>query len=101
MAAFSCSATVRSSACPRTVTRQGTSRCGSRLDGGEIVLAADACYFCQTLRERRLPRYVHDREAMLASLDRLEALEKGGARLFFGHDPEFWRSVPQAPAVMR
>ena len=26
-----------------------------RLDGGEIVLAADACYFCQTLRERRLP----------------------------------------------
>jgi glyoxylase-like metal-dependent hydrolase (beta-lactamase superfamily II) len=70
-----------------------------RLDGGEVVLAADACYFCQTLRERRLPRYVHDREAMLASLDRLEALEKGGARIFFGHDPEFWRSVPQAVAL--
>ena len=72
-----------------------------RLDGGEIVLAADACYFCQTLRERRLPRYVHDREAKLASLDRLEALENGGARIFFGHDPEFWRSVPQAPAAIR
>jgi glyoxylase-like metal-dependent hydrolase (beta-lactamase superfamily II) len=26
-----------------------------RLDSGEIVLAADACYFCRTLRERRLP----------------------------------------------
>jgi hypothetical protein len=26
-----------------------------RLDRGEVVLAADACYFCQTLRERRLP----------------------------------------------
>ena len=38
-----------------------------------------------------------DREGMLASLDRLEALERGGARLFFGHDPEFWRTVPQAP----
>jgi glyoxylase-like metal-dependent hydrolase (beta-lactamase superfamily II) len=72
-----------------------------RLNSGEIVLAADACYFCQTLRERRLPRYVLDREAMLASLDQLEALEKGGARIFFGHDPEFWRSVPQAPAAIR
>jgi len=35
---------------------------------------------------------------MLASLERLAALERGGARIFFGHDPEFWRSVPQAPA---
>ena len=68
-----------------------------RLDSGEVVLAADACYFCQTLRERRLPRNMHDREAMLASLDRLEALERGGARIFFGHDPEFWQTVPQAP----
>jgi len=71
-----------------------------RLDGGEVVLAADACYFCRTLRERRLPRYVADREAMLASLDRLEALERGGARIFFGHDPEFWQSLPQAPAAI-
>ena len=70
-----------------------------RIDGGEIVLAADACYFCQTLRERRLPRYVHDREGMLASLDRLEALENGSARIFF--DPDFRRSVLQAPAAIR
>jgi N-acyl homoserine lactone hydrolase len=67
-----------------------------RLASGEIVLAGDACYFCRTLRERRLPRYVADRAAMLASLDRLDALEKSGARIFFGHDPEFWQSVPQA-----
>jgi N-acyl homoserine lactone hydrolase len=69
-----------------------------RLDSGDVVLAADCCYFRRTLRERRLPRRVHDREAMLASLDRLAALEAGGARIFFGHDPEFWRTVPQAPA---
>jgi glyoxylase-like metal-dependent hydrolase (beta-lactamase superfamily II) len=68
-----------------------------RLDSGEIVLAADSCYFCRTLRERRLPRHVYDRDAMLASLDRLDAMEQSGARIFFGHDPEFWRSVPQAP----
>jgi glyoxylase-like metal-dependent hydrolase (beta-lactamase superfamily II) len=71
-----------------------------RLSGGEMVLAADSCYFCRTLRERRLPRFVHDREAMLASLDRLAALEAAGARIFFGHDPEFWATVPQAPAPL-
>lgn len=71
-----------------------------RTASGDIVIAADACYFCQTLRERRLPRYVSDREGMLASLDKLEALERGGARLFFGHDPEFWKTVPQAPAAI-
>ncbi|HEY5209033.1 MAG TPA: N-acyl homoserine lactonase family protein [Stellaceae bacterium] len=71
-----------------------------RLDSGDIVLAADACYFCQTLRERRLPPNMFDRAQMLASLDRLEAMERGGARIFFGHDPEFWRTVPQAPALV-
>jgi N-acyl homoserine lactone hydrolase len=68
-----------------------------RLAGGDVVLAADSCYFCRTLRERRLPRFAHDHEAMHASLDRLAALEAGGARIFFGHDPEFWQIVPQAP----
>src|SRR6266404_3220070 len=57
-----------------------------RLAGGDVVLAADSCYFCRTLRERRLPRFAHDREAMHTSLDRLAALETAGARIFFGHD---------------
>ncbi len=68
-----------------------------RTDKGEIVLTGDACYFCRTLKERRLPLRVFDREQMLGSLDRLEALERGGAKLIFGHDSEFWKSVPQAP----
>ncbi|HZS81676.1 MAG TPA: N-acyl homoserine lactonase family protein [Stellaceae bacterium] len=71
-----------------------------RLQSGEVVLAADACYFCRTLRERRLPLRVHDRAEMHASLERLARLEAGGARIFFGHDPEFWKTVPQAPAVI-
>jgi glyoxylase-like metal-dependent hydrolase (beta-lactamase superfamily II) len=66
--------------------------------GGTIVLAADSCYFCRTLRERRLPRFAFDHAAMHNSLDRLAALEKQGARIFFGHDPQFWQTVPQAPA---
>ncbi len=72
-----------------------------RLDSGEIVLAADACYFCQTLRARRLPRHVFDRDAMMGSLDRLQALEDRGARVFFGHDPVFWQTVPKAPMAIR
>ena len=68
-----------------------------RTENGEVVITGDACYFCRTLRERRLPRFVWDREAMHASLDRLASLEKSGATLFFGHDPEFWKTVPQAP----
>jgi N-acyl homoserine lactone hydrolase len=66
-----------------------------RLDSGEVVLAGDACYFCRTLRERRLPRFVYDRDAMHASLQKLADLEAGGARIFFGHDPEFWATVPK------
>ena len=69
-----------------------------RSASGEVVLTGDACYFCRTLRERRLPRFVYDREQMLASLERLAALERGGAKLFFGHDAEFWKGVPQAPS---
>ena len=71
-----------------------------RLSSGDVVLAADACYFCRTLRERRLPQRVHDRQAMSASLDQLARLEAAGARIFFGHDGEFWRGVPQAPAAI-
>ena len=71
-----------------------------RLGSGDVVLAGDACYFCRTLRERRLPKFVHDRTEMLASLDRLARLESAGARIFFGHDIEFWKDVPQAPAVI-
>jgi N-acyl homoserine lactone hydrolase len=71
-----------------------------RLASGDVVLAGDACYFCRTLRERRLPAHVDDRAAMLASLDRLAALEAAGARIFFGHDIGFWKDVPQAPMAI-
>ena len=69
-----------------------------RLDGGDVVLAADACYLRRTLETLHLPAIAHDREAMLAVLRRLRALRDAGARVFYGHDPEFWAGVPQAPA---
>jgi glyoxylase-like metal-dependent hydrolase (beta-lactamase superfamily II) len=71
-----------------------------RLDGGDVVLTADACYFRRTLEELRLPAVMHDRNAMLASLHRLRALRDAGARLVYGHDPEFWATLPQAPAAL-
>jgi N-acyl homoserine lactone hydrolase len=69
-----------------------------RLPKGDVVLAGDACYLRRTLEELHLPGVCADDEAMLASLRRLRALRDGGARIFYGHDPEFWASLPQAPA---
>ncbi len=70
-----------------------------RLDEGDVVLAADACYFRETLEELKLPLVVHDPAAMLASLQRLRALAAVGTRIVYGHDPESWATVPQAPAA--
>jgi glyoxylase-like metal-dependent hydrolase (beta-lactamase superfamily II) len=65
--------------------------------GGETVLTADACYLRRSLEALHLPPSPYDRDAMLASLGRLRALRDGGARLVFGHDPQAWAAVPQAP----
>jgi N-acyl homoserine lactone hydrolase len=72
-----------------------------RLDGGEVVLTGDACYLRRTLEELRLPSVVYDEQGMRQSLLRLRALRDAGARIFYGHDPEFWKTVPQAPVEIR
>lgn len=71
-------------------------------DSGAVVLCGDACYLRRTIEEMRLPAdiVVSDADAMMDSLRRLAALRDAGARLMFGHDPEFWRDVPQAPAAL-
>ena len=69
-----------------------------RLDSGEVILAADACYFRHSLEQLHLPKTGHDRDAMRAALVFLRRLESRGVRVFYGHDPEFWASLPQAPA---
>ena len=72
-----------------------------RLDGGPVLLASDACYLRRNLDEMHLPTVVHDGDAALASLRRLDAHRRRGTRVFFGHDPEFWATVPQAPDAIR
>jgi len=50
----------------------------------------------QSLRVRP-PGVVADREAALAVLRRFREMQGRGVRIMFGHDPEFWKSVPQGP----
>ncbi len=69
-----------------------------RLEGGDAVLTGDACYLRRSLDELRLPRTLHDREATAQSLRMLRDLQARGARIFYGHDPDFWESLPKAPA---
>ena len=57
-----------------------------RTDAGEIVLTADACYFRESYETGRLPPFGNDVDDQHRSIDRLRALERGGARLVFGHD---------------
>ena len=71
-----------------------------RLDSGDVILTGDACYLRRTLEELHLPAVLHDADAMRASLLRLRALRDAGARIFFGHDPDFWATVPQAPLAV-
>ena len=68
-----------------------------RLPEREVVLTGDACYLRGTLEQLRLPLIVHDREAMLASLQHLRSLRERGAHLIFGHDPEQWPKTEGTP----
>jgi len=68
-----------------------------KLASGEVVLAGDSCYLRQTLEDLDLPKHAHDRAQMIESLQMLRRLRAAGARIFYGHDPEFWSDVPQAP----
>lgn len=64
---------------------------------GEFVLCGDACYLKQSLEQLHLPGVLTDRAATLAVLQRFREMQGRGARIMFGHDPEFWKTVPQGP----
>ena len=64
---------------------------------GEFVLTGDACYLKQTLDELALPGVMHDREQTIASLKMFRELQSRGATIIYGHDPEFWPTLPKGP----
>ena len=68
-----------------------------RTGQGEFVLCGDACYLRHALDEDHLPGIIHDREAALRAFALFRKMEAAGARILFGHDPDFWKTIPQAP----
>jgi LDH2 family malate/lactate/ureidoglycolate dehydrogenase/glyoxylase-like metal-dependent hydrolase (beta-lactamase superfamily II) len=68
------------------------------LPSGLHVLAADASYTGRAMRCRHLPGVVWNPDAMVASWEALEELERDrGARLIFTHDLDFQTAKPLAP----
>jgi uncharacterized oxidoreductase len=68
------------------------------LAGGLHVLAADASYLEAAMRVRHLPGVVWNPDAMVASWERLEALERDrDATLIFTHEPDFRERTRLAP----
>jgi len=68
-----------------------------KLPSGDIILDPDACYFRKTLEDLYLPNIVYDKQQMMEPLKMLRRLQTAGARIFYGHDPDIWQNVPQAP----
>ena len=68
-----------------------------RIGADEVVMTGDACYLRRTLDDFHLPTAMYDREQMLESIRRLRALRDAGAMIITGHDPELWKTIPQAP----
>jgi N-acyl homoserine lactone hydrolase len=69
-----------------------------RLDGGAVILVADAAYSPRNLDERRLPGILWSPDAMVASWERIEQLRDAeGARLIFTHDLDWETSTRLGP----
>jgi glyoxylase-like metal-dependent hydrolase (beta-lactamase superfamily II) len=66
-----------------------------RTDGGDIVLTGDCCSYRRTLAEFHLPEQCHNVDDFVATLKKLSAMEKKGARVFPSHDADFWAGVPK------
>lgn len=70
-----------------------------KLASGDVILAADCCYLERSLDEMRLPGFTHDKEVALQTLHHLATERRKGARIFFGHDAHFWKTVPEEQAL--
>jgi N-acyl homoserine lactone hydrolase len=70
-----------------------------RLDSGQtVILLADATYLVEKMRERALPAVLWSPDAMVASWERIEALEREhDALLLATHEVDFRERVKVAP----
>jgi len=68
------------------------------LRSGMHVLAGDASYLTEKMRERRLPAVVWNPDLMISSWEKLEELERvHGAKLIFTHDFDYATAKPVPP----
>jgi N-acyl homoserine lactone hydrolase len=71
-------------------------------EGGPVILTGDACYWHEHIEQERVPGVVWNPTLALHSIKRLKTLARlTGARVFPSHDPEFWKTVKQAPDAYR
>ena len=63
-------------------------------------MTGDACYLRRTLENLHLPTAAYDKQQMLESIRRLRATRDAGAMIITGHDPELWKTIPQAPLTL-
>jgi N-acyl homoserine lactone hydrolase len=63
---------------------------------GEVVLAGDACHLRRSLDELAVPADGSDLDRYRRSLEWFRVRQRAGAIIAFGHDPEFWATVPQS-----
>jgi glyoxylase-like metal-dependent hydrolase (beta-lactamase superfamily II) len=54
---------------------------------GEVLIAADACYFPETLEDERFPAYGWDRERERESLLWIREQRDSGLTVLYGHEP--------------
>lgn len=69
---------------------------------GPVILAGDCCYWQEHLERERVPGVVWNPTLALHAIKRLKTLARlTGARVFPGHDPEFWRTLKHSPDPYR
>jgi N-acyl homoserine lactone hydrolase len=70
-----------------------------RLPGGDVMLTADCCYLKRSLDELKPAAHNYDQEASVNVLCKLADLRRGGTRIFYGHDGEFWKTLTEGQAI--
>ncbi len=69
-----------------------------RLDGQTIFLLADAAYLLGKMRSRSLPGVIWSPDAMIATWDRIEEIERSeNAHLMTTHELDYETQVRMAP----
>jgi len=68
-------------------------------NAGSIVLSGDLYHFALSRKDRRVPSFNVDRDATLASMDRVESLvQETGATMWIEHELALFETLKKAPA---